>query len=231
MRHAACQLRSWLIFDVRQSKEMHIVRAFSVILALAGSLRSQEADDREVMRKAKASLQLAGILTMEDIPDAWRSRRMTETIADRTIATYSRGAEKVLEVMWRERLPGLFSCTLYSAGRKVGSIVRATDKVTVLPASDSSESRIITSLRDDGRLEVAIVGKDVPVEDVVIVDGRKTQLLDDLDYAKGRIISDPSTWPVQETLRRTIEGKKRPNKAPEPTPGSVTPRATEGKSK
>ena len=34
-----------------------------------------------------------------------------------------------------------------------------------------------------------------------------------------------------EDLRRVIESEEAPNKAPEPTPGAVTPRATEGASK
>jgi hypothetical protein len=35
----------------------------------------------------------------------------------------------------------------------------------------------------------------------------------------------------RQTIPRDIPRAKKPNKAPEPTPGSVTPRATEGVSK
>src|SRR5687767_11829068 len=118
MWHEPRRRRSWLIFDVRQSKAMYVLPPFFVILAFTAPLRSQEIDGQELMRKASASQQLASILTVEDIPHAWKARKTIETIEDRTIDTYSRGDEKVLEVIWRKRLPRGFSCTLYSAGKK-----------------------------------------------------------------------------------------------------------------
>jgi hypothetical protein len=83
-------------------------------------------------------------------------------------------------------------------------------------------------LRDDGILEVAIVRSDSSVKDLIFVRGSESHLLNDLEYARGMLLFDESSWSKQDAIRDAIERRKRPNKAPEPTSGSVTPRAIEG---
>jgi hypothetical protein len=48
-------------------------------------------------------------------------------------------------------------------------------------------------------------------------------------YEKRRINGAEQVQRIQSTIEELL--KKEPNKAPEPTPGAVTPRATEGASK
>jgi hypothetical protein len=117
----------------------------------------------------------------------------------------------LLEILVSGGLPG--RCTLSrtkSEGLNVGP-----DGVTFVLKDKKSEARYRLALGNEGRLEVFV--DVIPIARVA----RGAQHLQGV-YAFPRVAS-PSSG-IGST-------RQTPNKAPEPTPGSVTPRATDPKSK
>jgi hypothetical protein len=184
----------------------------------------------------KGAITAAGIdtLTFDDVPDEWRARKSVTDTEAHTTVTFSRKGTKVLEVLWskswRDEKSAWFACTLFVDEKRV-AIVRVRDAVSVLPESDTAGVSVITSLRDDKTLSVGMIRPDGSLVDSIMVKGRESCLMDDLEFTKGSLAAEMAVRPIMEAMssglreaveERTASRPNRPNKAPEPTTTSVT---------
>jgi len=213
MRHAARQLPSWLIFDVRQMKTLAL---FMFIAAAAmGASTSREGELASFIRSAD-SLVIYSLLPSDLVVTDLHGNRADEfRDSERFHGFPVLGRFDVVEAEEREKLRIVLAATVVTTrGDRAPSLcflprhgvcVKKEERhVDVLLCFECEVARVVVHHpQSEERFETSISLKALESLNAAI-DLRK--------------------------IRRDIP-RQRPNKAPEPTPGAVTPRATEGTSK
>jgi hypothetical protein len=191
------------------------LRATCALLLLTLALAPQTSGGGEKAEKFKDAVARAAVtremlstLTYDEVPGQWRTKVEDKSRENLAIKVFWRGQDKVLEVLWRRDWTGtrsnMFSATVYHGQTKVGKIFGLPGETS---ASQPQEARgsysMTTTIKDDGRVSVMFSNNRGYLQ-VIEVKGRKTRLMDDIEYTKmvvgvGQII--PPLWEAIGELR------------------------------
>jgi hypothetical protein len=187
----------------------------------------------EAVHKGMVTKALIDSLTIDDVPEKWRSEKKDEDGERHFVRSFYRGGQKVLSVMWATEWTGkrakMFIATIYRGDKRIYSVPRLEDSLGFSLAKNDEGYEIFLVLKDGGPMTLTVMHDDGYFE-VVTLDGRETRVIDDLSYAKQALSLEHILLPLVGAIKGTIEDQKA-NKAPKPAPPAVTPRATERKSK
>ena len=175
------------------------------------------ADDtkiRQAVEKGIVTGEFLSTLTPDDVPDKWKAQKVTKETPDSITQVYSRNGVRTLEVLWAKNWTGdkeqMFVATVYRADTRLVKIVHLGHSTSIMPSDAPKGFQVFTSIKDDdGSVTVtATDNKDSFIEGVV-VKGRDTRLLDDLEYTKQALaltsIAKPLINAIQESMPKRMK--------------------------
>lgn len=150
-------------------------------------------------------------MTDKDVPEKWRST-VEDQSDDRYVRRlFKRGERKAMVVSWSKRnadaQPGKFSARVLDGDRVVCLISSFSDgSVSIMPMETKGRFySVITSIRQDGRVLVSI-SEDTRYIEEIVVDGRATRLIEDLEFTKTAMKMDTILEPLLDGLKDHIDG-------------------------
>lgn len=157
-------------------------------------------------------------LQESDIPEEWKSTVATRETETLIVKTYSRGGVKLLTVGWPKKGSDAQQtmATLYHDQIELATIMINKDRATVTPSRNKkTEAYMVSSeLRKDGQFSVLVNNLDGSFMEWVIVNGRDTSLLNDLQYAK-MVLSTAGLKPLMDSMRDEAKERAKDPKKPE----------------
>ncbi len=184
-----------------------------LLLAFAGawSIRADDTKIRQAVEKGIVTGQFLQTLTPDDVPEKWKVREETREKDNYTARTYSRGGVKVLMVQWpKGTKPGMekmFTATLYHGGKSLTTVTHMGDSTNVLPPDASKGYKVFTAIKDDGTVSVTAMKDDDTFFESIVIRGRDTRPIDDLDYTKAALAMEGITKPLMEALQGKLDEK------------------------
>lgn len=169
---------------------------FTVQLAI-GADRLKAILDTGIVTREKLNT-----LSGDDVPDKWRTKVEDESTEKYTMKVFFRGNKKILEVLWLKAWTGarsnMLTATVYDGQKRVGKVVRFSDKTTSISQPEDSRAayQMSTSIKDDGKVSVSFAS-DSGYFQVVEVEGRDTHLIDDLEYTKQAVMLEHAMQVVE----------------------------------
>jgi len=165
----------------------------------------------ESIEEGLAKKERIDAMTEKDVPEKWRTT-VEDQSDDRYVRRlFKRGERKAMVVSWSKRnadeQPGKFSARVFDGDRVVCLINSFSDgSVNVMPMETKGRFySVITSINQDRRVLVSI-GEDTRYIEEIVVDGRATRLIEDLEFTKTAMKMDTILEPLVDGLKDHIEG-------------------------
>ena len=188
------------------------VGCVALLLWLPISAQAGDEKIREAARKSLIDAEFVKALTPDDVPDDWKCVKVIDETKGQTVLTYSRKGSKRLSVIWTDDWTGekekRFSALVYEGDKKLFSIARFNQETTVFPPDGEEGYRVITAVKEDGSMTVTILDKNGGFMDVIVVDGRNTRLIEDLEYTKAAL-SIGAMEPILNALKGALEKSEK----------------------
>lgn len=171
------------------------------------------ADDklRKAVEQAAVTGEFLQTLTYDDVPNAWKAQKKSEPTDDYTKLVFFRDGVRRLEVMWSNEWNGdkekRFIALLYCGETMLAKIARLEESTTVFPVDAPKGYQVSTSIMDDGTATVTVTNDDSAFFESVVLKGRETCLLDDLEYTKSVIAMEGIAQPFVDLLKDALDGK------------------------
>jgi hypothetical protein len=184
-------------------------------LCLAFALPTNAANDkiRQAIEKGLVTRDFLNTLTQDDVPEKWRAQKTTREMDKGVAEVYTRDSVKLLEVIWAREWTGdkekMFVATVYHGDKRLTKIVRMGDSTSIMPSEAPKGYTVITSIKDDGAVTVTVMNDDNSFLEVIVVKGRETHLLDDLEYTKAALSMEGIVKPIMGVLQDAIGKKPR----------------------
>ena len=160
------------------------------------------------MQEGVLTAEIIDKLTLVDVPTEWKSVRSVVETDTGTVVTFKRGEDKVLEVRWAkkwtEKKTQWFACSVYTQGKRSAVIIRV-DSLSVMPEFPASEVNVLTSIADNGAVTVSLFKADRTLVESIVVDGRNTHLMDDLEFTKAKFAEERVVRPMLEAMGAGIQ--------------------------
>jgi hypothetical protein len=182
---------------------------------LTGVLSVHAADDkiRKAVDQGLVTSEFLKTLTYDDVPEDWKAQKKSVPNEKHTKLSYSRGGVRRLEVQWANDWTGdkgkMFVATVYHGEKRLAKIVRIGDSTTVFSTDTPKGYQVMTSIKDDGTASVTVLSDDSSFIDGVIIKGRDTHLLDDLEYTKAALAVESITKPLVGAIQDALDKKPR----------------------
>ena len=192
-----------------------------VALLLACSVQlATAADDkiRQAIEKGVVTGAFLNTLTPDDVPDKWKAQKSTKETDKAFTQIYTHDGVRLLEVMWAKDWKGdkerMFVASIYRGDKRLTKIMRLGDSTSIIPSDATKGYQVFTSIKDDGTVTVTVTDDDNSFFESVVVKGRDTHLLDDLEYTKAALAIEGITKPLMGVLQEAIDKKaKKKSKA------------------
>jgi hypothetical protein len=184
-------------------------------LCLAFALPTDAADDkiRQAIEKGLVTRDFLNTLTPDDVPEKWRAQKTTREMDKGVAQVYARDSVKLLEVIWAREWTGdkekMFVATVYHGDKRLTKIVRMGDSTSIMPSEAPKGYTVMTSIKDDGTVTVTVMNDDKSFLEVIVVKGRETHILDDLEYTKAALSMEGIVKPIMGVLQDAIDKKSR----------------------
>lgn len=157
-------------------------------------------------------------LTPDDVPDKWKGQKTTKETDNNVVQDYSRDGVKVLEVRWSKGWKGdkekMFVAIVCRGAKHLARIVRLGDHISVMASEAPKDYEVFTSIKDDGTVTVNVTTDDSSFFESIVVQGRETHILDDLEYTKTALTMEKIVKPLTDAFLDGID--KKPKKEEKP---------------
>ena len=185
-----------------------------VAITLAATL-SHAADDkiRRAVEQGRVTGEFLNTLTYDDVPDDWRAQKISEPNEKYTKLVFFRGGVRRLELLWSHDWTGdkekMFVATVYHGDKRLTKIARVGDSTAVFPTDVPKGYRVMTSIKDDGTVIVTVTNDDDTFLEGIVLRGRDTQLLDDLEYTKSVLAIEGIAKPILDVIQDAVDKKPK----------------------
>lgn len=181
----------------------------------------------DAVQKGLVTKTLIDSLTIDDVPEKWRSEKKDEGNERHFIRNFYRGGQKVLSVMWSkdwtEKKARMFVATLYRGDKRIYSVPRMEDSIGFSLTKNDDGYEIYVTIKDGGAMTLTVMHEDGYFE-IVTIDGRETRLIDDLTYTKQALSLQHILLPLVDAIKGTIDEQKSDKPAAPAAPrGSGSP--------
>ena len=186
-----------------------------VALSLTSALFGHAADDkiRKAIDQGLVTGEFLKTLTYDDVPEDWKAQKKSEPNEKHTRLVFSRGGVRRLELLWSNDWKGdkekMFVATVYHGEKRLTKIARIGDSTTVFPTDAPKGYQVMTSIKDDGTATVTVTDDDNSFLESVVLKGRETHLLDDLEYTKAALAIEGITKPLLGALQDALDNKPK----------------------
>lgn len=186
-------------------------------VCLASVLPIKAADDkiRQAIDNGLVTGAFLNTLTPDDVPDKWKAQKSTKETDNGVTQVYSRNRVRLLEVMWAKDWKGdrekMFVAMVYRGDKRLTKIVRIGDSTSIMQSEAPKGYQIFTSIKDDGTITVTVTNDDNTFFEGVVVKGRETHILDDLEYTKVALSIEGIVKPIVGVLQDAIDKKPTKN--------------------
>jgi hypothetical protein len=189
--------------------------ALSLCLVWA-STQAAEDKIRQAIDQRLVTSEFLKTLTYDDVPNHWKAQKKIEPSDKYVRIIYSRGEVRLLEILWSndwtDDKAKMFVATVYRGDKRLSKITHISDATTIWPTNAPKGYQVVTSIKDDGTATVTVTKNDNTFVEGVVLDGRETHLLDDLEYTKTALGLQSVTKPQVKALRNGAGQKAKKSK-------------------
>jgi hypothetical protein len=195
---------------------MHgIITILALTLCISQTLGSSESV-RNAAEEGLAMIQRVNSLTVEDVPPEWRAQKTIETIKSSTVVQYFRDEMKILQITWKDDWVGdkggFFGGTVFANGVTVARLMSLGDSVFVSVTPGIIDYTVGVLIKENSKIEINISFQDGEFFDGVVVDGRNSRLIDDLEFTKNVLNFEYAIKPITQSfldgIRSVIEAMR-----------------------
>lgn len=187
-----------------------------VLLALTLTATLSHAADDKIRKAVEQGLvtgEFLKTLTYDDVPDDWKAQKKSEPNEKHTKLVFTRGGVRRLELLWANDWKGdkekMFVATVYHGDKRLTKIARIGESTTVFPSDAPKGYQVMTSIKDDGTATVTVTNDDNTFLDGVVLKGRETHLLDDLEYTKSALAMESIANSILGVFQDALDKKPK----------------------
>ena len=192
------------------------MKLFLIVLlfVLSSTHLTPAADDkiRQAVENGVVTGAFLNTLTDDDVPEKWKAQKKPKETDKTFKQVYSRDGVRVLEVMWGKDWTGdkekMFVATVYRGEKRLTKIVRLGDSTCIICSDAPKGYQVFTSIKDDGTVTVSVTDDESNFFDGVIVKGRDSHPIDDLEYTKA-VLAIEGFKPLVGLFKDAFEKKSK----------------------